>query len=418
MRNLLFVLVLALAATLFAPFSARAQAVVTPTVQTFSPQSIVAGTRLIGDPLPVTVTGAGFGSKTTATVSSPTISSRSLEIIPNPSGTQATILVRAPLLKYPTTLTIVLANPPPDKSVSITFAVTYPTPTITSVTPASTAIQKPGLVGVGPAVITVSGSGIGPYSTGVIGLGPTGVAGKVSGSSMVFQMPPAGRDQVIPMTLSGAISNPGQAGSAPFTVTVTNPDPVVLFTDVGGNRSAALVAGGNAVYTVNVSGLGFVPSSKVFYGGQSQKLPTVYKSYSQLSATLPAALLVPTEQIPLGVQNAMDQFSAPTNGFSAVPTAPQLSSISPAAIVKSSGNVQVVLSGTGLYNTTTIRAGTTILTSTPIGVSPVPPLPGLIQTGFVVTIPPRLQTAGTLSLTAVNSDQRVSNAVVLTIKNP
>ncbi len=109
-----------------------------------------------------------------------------------------------------------MKNPqaPNGPGLSIPFTVIGPVPTISSVSPATLTTWKTG-------AITVTGTGIGPFTTGKLGT----VAGIVSGSTMQFpELHPDASG-----TLSGVISNPEPGGgsvSASFKVNVVNPVPI------------------------------------------------------------------------------------------------------------------------------------------------------------------------------------------------
>ncbi len=116
----------------------------------------------------VVVTGTGFTSKTTATLSAPAITAREIPITVDATGTHASLTVRVPLLEQPTKLTIVLANPPPAKSVSIVFTVTAPPPTPTVQSFAPTSIPAGQLTIGHPLTVVVTGTGFTPQTTATL----------------------------------------------------------------------------------------------------------------------------------------------------------------------------------------------------------------------------------------------------------
>jgi hypothetical protein len=154
-------------------------------------------------------------------------------------------------------------------------------------------------------------------------------------------------------------------------------------------------------------------------------LVTTFISSTQLSAILPAALLEPGFGEHICVANSSQQTCTTFDDFAGY-TPVQLSSATPTTIVRSSGNAQVILNGSGFYNTTKvygiqtnaiISAQPTLLSFLPTSETTNLAVQALLG-GLRVFIPASLQNGGSVTLTAANPNGPTSNPITIPITNP
>lgn len=173
-------------------------------------------------------------------------------------------------------LMVTVQNPAPGggDSNTITLQVLYPTPRLTSITPASV------VAGAADTEVLVFGEGFSSATT-VRLQGSTLPVTRTSSSQLVLQVPARLIANGGTLTLQVSNPSPGGGSSNSLTLTVVNPSPAVTrFSTVGLEANVES-------FRVVLDGSGFVPGSIVRVKGQDR--PTTWESNRQISAILPVS---------------------------------------------------------------------------------------------------------------------------------
>lgn len=241
------------------------------------------------------------------------------------------------------------------KSTTLGFLVENPLPLLTAISPSSVEVNSADLP------ITVTGGSF--AKTAKVSFDGVDLAlTNVSVTSITATIP----STLLHASGSHAIivSNPAPAGgkSSPIAFTVTNPQVVSVATVT---PSHATVGSGDV--TVQISGSGFVPASYVSFNGINVSSSMI--DQTQMSATIPAALLAGSGSFPLVVNNP-----APGGGVSnpvqfeawnAVPTA---TSLSPNTVYYGGADRKIAVLGTNFVPASTVLVDGSAVTT--IYVSP------------------------------------------------
>jgi hypothetical protein len=258
------------------------------------------------------------------------------------SGTELRATIPTDKLAAVGVLRLSVGTSPPGGGASkeVTFEVQNPGATLTSLSPLSV------VAGSSATTLTASGTGFVPGAT--ITYGATNLTTTfVSSTSLTGTIPSS------LLITSGSIPvkvvnpAPGGGASTPISFTIANPAATVQ----GINPSAAFV--GSAAVSLDVSGAGFVPGSAVLFNGTP--LATTFVSATEVTATVPAALLGAAGDFPVAVSNP------PPGGGVTAPVvfrvqypAPQTTSLAPATVGAGSGPTDVVVTGLGFFITSQI----------------------------------------------------------------
>ncbi|MGA1369019.1 MAG: IPT/TIG domain-containing protein, partial [Blastocatellia bacterium] len=214
-------------------------------------------------------------------------------------------------------LLVTVQNPAPGggESNTLVLQVVYPTPRLTSITPASVN------AGAGDTEVLVFGEGFSSATTVRLEGDPLPVS-RTTSSQLVLLVPARLIANGGALTLQVSNPSPGGGSSNPLTLTVVNPSPTVTrFSTVG-------LAANVESFRVVLDGSGFVPGSMVRVNGQDR--PTTWESNRQISALLPMSDIESDGTLTLAVFNR-----APGGGTSSLvvqqvgfPT-PELTDITP-----------------------------------------------------------------------------------------
>ena len=241
------------------------------------------------------------------------------------------------------------------RSTTLGFLVENPLPILTAITPSSVEVNSSDLP------ITLTGGSF--AKTAKVSFDGTDLAlGTITPTSIVATIPAtllhaSGSHAVI-------VSNPAPAGgkSSPIAFTVTNPQ-VVSVSTVTPNHATV----GSGDVTVKVDGSGFVGASYVSFNGINVSSTMV--DQSQISATIPAALLASSGSFPIVVNNP-----APGGGvsnpiqFEAWNAVPTVTSLSPNTVYYGGADRKVAVLGTNFVPTTSVLVDGSAVTT--IYVSP------------------------------------------------
>jgi sugar lactone lactonase YvrE len=296
-----------------------------PTVTSLLPSSAAAGSAGFA----LTVNGTGFIS---ASVVRWNGADRATTFV---SGTQLTAAISAADVAAAGTALVAVLNPAPGGGLStpLHFDVTSlnPAPTVTSLLPPGAAAGSAGFA------LTVNGTGFVSGSV-VRWNGADRTTTFVSGTQLTAAITAA--DIATAGTAQVTVFNPAPGGGVSNTVplTIVFPNPVPSVTSL----SPASTTAGGAAFTLTVNGTGFTSASVVRWNGTDRA--TTFSSSIQLLAAIPATDITTEGTVQVTVWNP-----APGGGTSNAVSF-SITAITPAAIVKVSGDGQSGVVGTALAN--------------------------------------------------------------------
>src|SRR5271168_3181078 len=260
-----------------------------PQITSLSPASVSAGASA----QTLTVNGIGFATTSVVQFNGTARPTTYL------NSNTLTIALSASDLATPATVQITVftgapgggTTPPADVTI-----IQYAVPVLTSIDPASVAINSP------DTPVSIQGSGF--TAASMVQVNGSAVSMNGWTTNQLFFILPAG-DLTSLGTLSVTANNPGTAESNSLTITVT-PNPVPTATAL----SPASAANGGSDFAVTVTGSSFVPTSIVQWNGSPRA--TTYVSSSLLTVAIGAQDIQS-----LGNNNVTVFNSAPGGGASA-----------------------------------------------------------------------------------------------------
>jgi len=268
-------------------------------------------------------------------------------------------------------------------SVTQSFTVGVPTPTISGLTPSSAGAGGPAFV------LTINGTGLVQASqvqwNGTALSTSYGSATQLTASVPASLIANAGTASITVANPGGAVSNSAQFTIGALTISTLTPN--------------AAVAGGSA-FALTVNGTGFVATSQVQWNGTT--LSTSYGSTTQLTASVPASLIANAGTASITVANPG---GAVSNSAQFTIGALTISTQTPNAAVAGGSAFALTVNGTGFVATSQVQwNGTTLSTS--YGSA----------TQLTASVPASLiANAGTANITVSNPGGAVSNTLVFAI---
>ena len=227
------------------------------------------------------------------------------------------------------------------KSIAEVDASTKRLPSITTLSPASTA------AGTASFKLTVKGTGFVAGSTvdwGGAALPTTYVStGQLTAQVAASYVANAGS---VAVTVANPTSGGGISNAAKFTITVAKNAPVVS------SLAPATAAAGSGAFALTVNGSGFASTSVVNWNGTP--LPTTYTSSTLLTAQVPASDLVAAGTAGITVSGASGTSNSATFTITTANPAPALSSLSPASAAAGSGTFTLTINGSGFIATSVV----------------------------------------------------------------
>jgi uncharacterized protein (TIGR03437 family) len=299
---------------------------VSPTISVtgngISPTSAIAG----GPGFTLTVNGDGFipASKVTGFVGATTT---------YVSVNQLTVSVPASAIASVGTTVIQVVNPGPLTSPQApVFTIKAPTPAITSLSPSAVPPGGPDFT------LTVNGSNFFP-SAAVTWNGSALATTRLSATQMTALVPAALTAAAGTAKISVVNDGPVSSNEVAFSIS-SSPAPSL----VSLNPSAA--APGGAAFTLTVAGTLFTANSKVQWNGAP--LATTFVSASQLTATVPAALIAAS-----GIASVTVTGDGGTSNALAFTIAILTPAISPGGILNAASSLPAIAPGTliAIYGT-------------------------------------------------------------------
>jgi uncharacterized protein (TIGR03437 family) len=377
----------------------------TPALITFNPQispvpvvtSISPNAAIVGSPdFTMTVTGSGFVPGSIVTWNG---ESRATVFV---SPTSLTALIPATDLTVAVAASVAVANPTPGggNSNAVSFTITNPVPTITSIAPTSA------VVGSGAFSLAVNGTNF-VSGAKVRWNGSDRTTTLVSSTQLIAQIPAADVAQVTNASVTVFNPAPGGGGSNPVSFAVQSTNPLPRLSSLTPN----FIPQGSPQFTLTITGTRFGSNSVVHWNGADR--PTTFVSDTQLQATIPASDLVnPTTAL-------INVFNPPPGGgtsnalvFTVIAPqnpVPVLTSITPESVFVGTGPVTLTVNGTDFSPTSVVRLEgsdrpTQFVSASQLTVTiPVEDLTLARQVSIVVfTPPPGGGSSGSLTLAIVN----------------
>ena len=256
--------------------------------------------------------------------------------VPLPTGvfssTVLTAQISADKVAAAGTAVVTLTNPGASATSSpLTFQITpHPAPMILTLNPNTV------VAGASDTVVTITGANFTNGSV-VQWNGTPLTTNFVSGAALTATIPAA--DLSAATTAALTVSDPSYGLSNAAAFTVTNPIPTA------DSLSPNLASNGDPDLTLTVNGANFQSGSVIKWNGAP--LPTTFVSATQLTATVRAALLASPGAIPVAVSTPMGNQTASTAPltFTINPSAPVITSLSPATKVAGSPAFLLIVNG-------------------------------------------------------------------------
>ncbi len=355
----------------------------TPSITSVTPPSVSAGS-----PQTVfTVDGSGFQTLVTALWNGTPVTTAFF------SPTRAFVTIPATLLQTPGTAQLQMRNPGGQPSAPRNISITGAGPTITSLTPNAIPLGSPA------TALTVKGTN---FQNGALILwNGTQLTTTFADPTTLTATIPANL-----LTTAGTfpiiVRNPDTLTSPPanFQVTTTTPPPTLT------SLNPATVQQGSAAFTLILNGANFQPGATARWNGTN--LQTTLQSAAQLTATVPANLLVAAVTATIDVRNPDGQSSnaLPLQVTSVSTPAPVLTGLNPSSVNATPLSFALTLNGLNFTPGATVLYNGVALT--PISNSP---------TQLIVTVTAGLAAfPGAANLQVRNADNQTSNIWALTIR--
>ena len=287
---------------------------------------------------------------------------------------------------------VTVVNPDGGTSNPLTFTVTGPGPTLSSLTPSSVS------VGNGALTLTLAGTNF------------------VSGS--IVRWNGASRTTFFnsPTQVQALLSGSDFATAGPVPVTVVNPDGAtsnaLTFTVSGGPTLTSiapnLATAGGAAFTLTVNGTNFVSGSVVRWNGTNRT--TTFVNATKLTASITAANIATagTAQVTVANPDGSTSNALPFTINPASPSAPTVSSLAPNSATAGGAAFTLTVNGTNFVSGAIVRWNGTNRTTSFVSATK---LTASITAANIATV-------GTAQVTVVNPDGSTSNAVPFAITGP
>lgn len=206
----------------------------------------------------------------------------------------------------------------------------------------------------------------------------------------------------IPGTVTRSLAVTGVTQPITYTITTLNPHDGHPTTITALSRSTA--SAGDPAFPLTVTGTGFIPGSVLAYGGV--QLVTTYRSPTEVSATVPAALLHYTGVKEVRVINPDPNGGASLPASFIVTPRMAVSTLAPTLIAAGSSGFTLTVTGTNFAGGMTVTFNGTPLATTVVSTT----------TLRAIVPAPLIATAGTAAVAVMNALGSVSNGVAFTIE--
>ena len=251
------------------PFVICGDTIPTPQITSLSPDQAVAGSA----EFTLTVNGSGFinGTGSDRSVVHWNGSPRTTTFV---SSTVLTATIPASDIATAGTANVTVVNPGNLTSNTATFTINNPSPTITTISPATA------VAGSGGFTLTITGTNFVNGSV-VRWNGSDRTTTFVSSTQLTAAIPAS--DVATAGTANVTVFNPAPGGgeSGAVTFTINNPAPTIS------SISPATTVAGSGNFTLTITGTNFVNGAVVRWNGNPR--PTTFVSSTQLTAAIPAS---------------------------------------------------------------------------------------------------------------------------------
>jgi len=357
-------------------------------IESFAVSSLSPARATAGDAgFTLTITGSGFPAGATVNFAGTVLPSTSV------TSSQVTADVPASLLVKEGATPVSVSSPGGSVSNALPFTVT-PVFLISTLNPAVIMVGGPSVT------LEVSGSGFVSGTTvhvGAVELRPNSLAA----DKIVVTVPASTIAQAGSLTVWAA--RPDVSGSNSLSLTVSSL-PVITALD------PPSVTVKSASFTLNVTGVGFLPGATVRWNAQA--LATTLVSATQMTAVVPAALVASLGSALVDVSAGGTAFSSAVMIRIVVQGPPTLTAITPAAIPLGTP-VSITLTGTGF------ASGCAVVFTAPSGSAVRIVTDSCTPTQVVVRVPGSvLGQAGTGQIQVTNPDGLSSAAMPVTLGLP
>jgi uncharacterized protein (TIGR03437 family) len=352
----------------------------TPTITILNPTSATAG----GAGFTLTVNGTSFLAGAVVNWNGQALTTTVV------SSTQLTAAVSASFIASGGNASITVTNAGGTPSAAAMFPINIPTPTITSLGPASATE--------GGSAFTLTVNGTSFLSGATVSWNNTALATTFVSATQLTAAVPAN-------LIAGAgnmnitVTNAGGTASAATTFAVNVPTPTI-----SGLSPSTMNAGG-AAFTLTVNGTNFLSGATVSWNGTA--LTTTFVSATQLTAAVPASLITNTGSANITAANAGGTASTAATFTIGVPT-PTITSLSPASAAATGPAFTLTVNGTNFLSGAVVTWNSTALTTTFVS-----------STQVTAAVPMNLiASPGSANITATNSGGSASTVTTLPINIP
>ncbi|HQR36323.1 MAG TPA: hypothetical protein PLK30_26600, partial [Blastocatellia bacterium] len=284
-----------------------------------------------------TINGSGFVSSSTVWWNG---AQRTTQFV---SATQLTASILASDIANSGSASVVVQNPAPGggSSPAATFGIGNPSPTITSLSPASATA--------GSAAFTLTVNGTGFLNTSTVWWnGAQRTTQFVSATQLTASI--SASDITAAGTANVVVQNPAPGGgsSPAATFTINNPLPAIT------SLSPTSATSGGAAFTLTINGTGFVTTSTVWWNGAQRA--TQFVSATQLTASIPASDIASRGTASVVVQNpAPGGGSSPAASFTINNPVPTISGLNPNSATAGSAAFTLTVNGTNFVSGSTVN---------------------------------------------------------------
>ncbi len=324
----------------------------TPTLANINPSSAIVG----GAAFTLTLTGTNFISNSVVQWNG---SNRPTTFV---SSTQLTAAIPASDIASAGMANVTVVNPAPGGGTSTarTFTINNPVPLLTSLNPSFAVMGSAGFT------LTITGNGFVPNAV-VRWNGADRPTTFNNGTQLTAAIPAS--DLVAAGAASVAVFNPTPGGGLSTALTFTIFFPVPTITDLNPRSAIA----GSGVFTLTVSGTGFLPGAVVQWFGASR--PTTFISSTQLTAQIPASDIAAAGSAMITVTNpAPGNTTSNAEVFTINNPVPTITSLNPSSAVAGGPAFTLTVTGTNFVPQSSARWNglprlTTFISSTQLTVA-------------------------------------------------
>lgn len=313
-----------------------AQSLPTPAIRDVTPASTLVG----GVAFTLTVNGSNYISQSVVRWNG---KDRTTTFV---STARLTAAIPASDIATAGTVDVTVFNPSPAgcncSSLSVTFSINNPVPTMTSFSPTSAAAGGPAFT------LTVTGTNFVAASTVQWnGLDRTTTFDPKNPTQLKAAIPASDIAKAGTATIFVFNPPPGGGGSSANTFFINNPPPTIS------SISPNLLPTGSSAFTLTVNGTNFNSASTVQWNGSNRA--TTFISFTQLTAAIPASDLATGGAASVTVVNPPPGGGSSNAVFFNINALPTLTSLSPSYLAAGSVALTLTVNGTNFNGVSVVR---------------------------------------------------------------